>query len=89
MSSLTASLSLAAELIEGHVDVVGANGVRWGGPVGVDHHLVALHLVGERAGVTWVRAQHKPDRRATGCPLDLDMPGLRITSIEHSSVGCS
>jgi dienelactone hydrolase len=30
MSSLTASLSLAAELIEGHVDVVGANGVCWG-----------------------------------------------------------
>jgi hypothetical protein len=41
-SSLTASLSIAAELLEGQVDIATANGVCWWDPVSVACHLVAL-----------------------------------------------
>jgi hypothetical protein len=33
---------MAAELLKGRVDTVLTNGVRWGGPIGVGRHLVAL-----------------------------------------------
>jgi hypothetical protein len=86
-SSLAALLSSTADLIRGHVDDVAANGVHSGGLVGVNHCLVALPRIGDRAGSTWVQAQRKPDRGPVGCPLDPKALGLGVTGVEHSSVG--
>jgi hypothetical protein len=53
-SSLAVLLSLAAELIEDHIDIAASNGVHWGAPVGMGHCLVTLPRTRDKARAAWV-----------------------------------
>jgi hypothetical protein len=53
-SSLAVLLSLAAELIEDHINIAASNGVHWGAPVGMGHCLVTLPRTRDKAGAAWV-----------------------------------
>jgi hypothetical protein len=61
-SSLAASLSMVAELLEGQVDTMVANGVRWGDSICIGCHLVALPIAEVRVGAAWVWAKCDLDR---------------------------
>jgi hypothetical protein len=53
--SLAAELSLATDLIEDHIDATAANNFLWGGPAGVDCHLVTLPQTRARVRVAGVQ----------------------------------
>jgi hypothetical protein len=75
-SSLLVSLSSAADLIEGRVDAVAANEVRWGARLALTAALMHFPKL-------------DPELELLGCPLDANTLGLTISDVEHSSVGCS
>jgi hypothetical protein len=73
-SSQAASLSTAAELLEGRVDI--------------GRHLVTLPRAESRARASWIRSQCGPGRGSGGCPLDPGASSPGLASTAHPSFGC-
>jgi hypothetical protein len=84
-SSPVASLSMAAELLEGWVDATTANGVRWGTQSALVSALSHFPVLEAE------REMHGSNRNAAvigGCPLDPGTPSLRLAGIARPSFGC-